>query len=163
MTQVAEKVQDETMDNEENIVQEAMGRWLTFRLADEVYGIDVIRVREILRVFNIMPVPGAPQCVLGITNIRGSVVTVVDGRSHFKLPTHDGDDETRLIVIESGDEIAGVVVDSVSDVVDVPISAIDTNPKLSARKGSQFINGIVNHAKGLIIILSVDTFFRVDK
>lgn len=162
MTQVAENLQDETLDDEGEVQQEAMGRWLTFRLADEVFGIDVIRVREILRVFNIMPVPGAPECVLGITNIRGSVVTVIDGRSHFKLSAHENDDDTRLIVIESGDEIAGVVVDSVSDVIDLPLSAIDTNPKLNARKGSQFIKGIVNHTKGLIIILSVDTFFACD-
>lgn len=159
MTQAAESLQDETTNNEEDIDQGALGRWLTFRLADEVYGVDVIRVREILRVFNIMPVPGSPDCVLGITNIRGSVVTVVDGRSHFKLPSHESNDETRLIVIESGDEIAGVIVDSVSDVVDLPNSSIDTNPKLNARSGSQFIKGIVNHTKGLIIILSVDTFF----
>lgn len=162
MTDVAENLQDEALDNENVVEQEALGRWLTFRLADEVYGVDVIRVREILRVFNIMPVPGAPEYVLGITNIRGSVVTVIDGRSHFNLPSHESDDKTRLIVIESGDEIAGVVVDSVSDVVDLPISAIDTNPKLNARKGSRFIKGIVNHGKGLIIILSVDTFFSYD-
>lgn len=159
MTQAAESLQDETTNGEEDIDHGELGRWLTFRLADEVYGVDVIRVREILRVFNIMPVPGSPDCVLGITNIRGSVVTVVDGRSHFKLPSHESDEETRLIVIESGDEIAGVIVDSVSDVVDLPNSSIDTNPKLNARRGSQFIKGIVNHTKGLIIILSVDTFF----
>lgn len=162
MTDVAEDLQDEIVGDEDDFKQEEMGRWLTFQLADEVYGVDVIRVREILRVFNIMPVPGAPEYVLGITNIRGSVVTVVDGRSHFNLPAHESDDETRLIVIESGDEIAGVIVDSVSDVVDLPNSSIDTNPKLNARKGTRFIKGIVNHTNGLIIILSVDTFFAYE-
>lgn len=159
MTQAVESIQDEGLNEEGETQQDPLGRWITFRLEDEVYGIDVIRVREILRAFNVMPVPGSPPCVLGITNIRGSVVTVIDGRSHFKLPSSENDEDTRLIVIESGDEIAGVIVDSVSDVVDLPISAIDTNPKLNARKGSQFIKGIVNHANGLIIILSVDTFF----
>ena len=158
MTEAAIDLQTDEQNNDDS-TQEAQGRWITFRLKDEIYGIDVMRVREILRIFNIMPVPGAPQHILGITNIRGSVVTVIDGRSHFNLPEHEYDDETRMIVLENEDEIAGVVVDSVSDVVDFPLSAIDTNPKLNVRKGSKFIKGIVNHTKGLIIILSVDTFF----
>lgn len=158
MTEAAVNLQADDQNNGET-VQEDLCRWITFRLEDEIYGIDVMRVREILRVFNIMPVPGSPEYVLGITNIRGSVVTVIDGRSHFNLPEHEYDDETRMIVLEHEDEIAGVVVDSVSDVVDLPVSAIDTNPKLNVRKDSRFIKGIVNHTNGLIIILSVDTFF----
>lgn len=162
MNDLANDYQDDVSLDEEEVVQEAIARWITFRLADEVYGIDVIRVREILRAFNILPVPGAPDYVLGITNIRGSVVTVVDGRTRFNLPTSEHDEDTRLIVIESGDEVAGVVVDSVSDVVDLPASAIDTNPKLNAREGSKYIKGVVNHDNGLIIILSIDKFFSSD-
>lgn len=158
MTEAAENIHEENLDDDE-IVQEPLGRWLTFRLEDETYGVDVIRVQEILRVYNIMPVPGAPDYILGITNIRGSVVTVIDGRAHFNLPHQEHNDETRLIVLEAGDEIAGVVVDGVSDVVDLPVSSIDTNPKLNARKNSQFIKGVVNHDSGLIIILNIDSFF----
>lgn len=162
MVDLADDLQDEILEEGEKKKQEEVGRWITFRLADEIYGIDVIRVREILRIYNILPVPGAPDRVLGITNIRGSVVTVVDGRARFNLPPQEADDDTRLIVLESGDEVAGVVVDSVSDVVDLPVSAIDTNPRLNSKEGSIYIKGVVNHTNGLIIILSIDKFFTGD-
>ena len=162
MTDLAEgtKVEDGVYDDNEKKAN--IGRWITFRLGEEAYGIDVIQVREILRVFNVLPVPGAPSHIMGITNIRGSVVTVIDGRKRFNLPSQEEDDDTRLIVLEFGDETAGVIVDSVSDVVDLPESSIDKNPRLNITEGSKYIKGIVNHTNGLIIILSVEKFFTDD-
>lgn len=162
MNELAEEYATDSLSGEEGQGQEPVGRWITFRLASESYAIDVIQVREILRVFKVLPVPGSPSYVLGITNIRGSVVTVVDGRARFSLPPHEHDEDTRLIVLESEDEVAGVIVDSVSDVLDLPVSAIDTNPRLNAQDGSKYIKGVVNDASGLIIILSIEKFFSGD-
>lgn len=135
-----------------------MIRWITFRLANETYGIDVKQVREILRINNIFPVPGAPDCVVGITNIRGSVITVIDGRRWLGLVESELTDVARMIVIETDDEVAAIIVDSVSDVVDLPVSAIDASPKMNPRDDSHYINGVISYPGGLIIILDIDSF-----
>jgi purine-binding chemotaxis protein CheW len=133
-------------------------RWITFRLGNETYGIEVRQVREILRINNIFPVPGAPDCVVGITNIRGSVITVIDGRSLLHLAASKLTDAGRMIVLETRDEVAAIVVDSVSDVVDLPASAIDANPRMHPREDSRYINGVISNADELIIILYIDSF-----
>ena len=135
-----------------------MIRWIAFQLGDEIYGVEVKRVREILRINNILPVPGAPDYVLGITNIRGSVVTVVDGRKRINLQPIDYTDATRMIVLESEDDIVAIVVDNVADVIDLPESSIDSNPKLKTKQGSKYIDGVVSHSDGLIIILNAERF-----
>ncbi len=143
-------------------VQEPMVRWISFYLGDERFAVEVEAVREILRISNILPVPGADSFILGITNIRGSVVTVIDGRSRFMLPAKEQDDLSRIIVIEYGEEAVGVLVDSVSDVVDLPLSAIDANPKLNNNEGTKYIKGVVSQDDGLIIILNVERFLGIE-
>ena len=82
--------------------QDPVLRWVTFRLGDETYGINVMQVQEVLRMTEIAPVPGAPSYVLGIVNLRGNVVTVIDTRNRFGLPPVDTDDATRIVIIETG-------------------------------------------------------------
>ena len=100
-------------------------QWVTFMLEGEIYGIEVIQVQEVLRVTEIAPVPGSPDYVLGIINLRGNVVTVLDTRRRFGLPGHEITDATRIIIIESEDNIVGVLVDSVAEVVELKKSAIE--------------------------------------
>jgi purine-binding chemotaxis protein CheW len=133
-------------------------RWITCRLGGESYGIEVKQVREILRINNVLPVPGAPDCVVGITNIRGNVVTVIDGRRRLNLPAQELTDAARMIVLESSDEVAAIIVDSVSDVMDMPVSAIDASPKLNSREDAHYISGVISNDSSLIIILNVDRF-----
>lgn len=144
-------------------VREPLVRWITFQLGDEHYGVEVIHVREILRVGNIFPVPGSPDCVLGVTNIRGSVITIVDGRKRFRLPATTHTDASRIIVIEVGEEEAGILVDRVTDVVDLPVSGIDVTPKLNSRENSSYVAGVVNQDHGLIIMLDVNNLFTEEE
>ncbi len=141
---------------------EPMIRLITFDLADERYGVEVGQVREILRINQIFPVPGAPDYVVGITNIRGSVVTIIDGRRRFNLAPAEYTELARMVVLEANDEIAAVLVDSVSDVIDVPRSQVESNPKMNARDDSPYISGVVTDDKGLIILLKVETFITDD-
>ena len=90
-------------------------RWVTFRLADEIYGINVMQVQEVLRMTEIAPVPGAPGCVIGIINLRGNVVTVVDARELFGLVRNDSTDQTRIMIVEINKLIVGLLVDSVAE------------------------------------------------
>jgi len=87
---------------------EEMTQWVTFMLQGEKYGIDVMHVKEVLRDIEIAPVPGAPPYVLGIINLRGNVVTVVDTRSRFNLAPRELDDNTRVIVIETEEQSLGL-------------------------------------------------------
>ena len=145
---------------DEDYSNEPLVRWITFKLGNENYGVEVKHVREILRISNIFPVPGAPSCVLGITNIRGNVVTVIDGRRRLNLPEQSHDDETRLIVFDADDDMAGIVVDNVTDVLDLPLSIVEVNPNINDLKNSKYIKGVVTQVDGLIIMLDVDNIFN---
>ncbi|MGL6177259.1 MAG: chemotaxis protein CheW, partial [Vibrionaceae bacterium] len=103
-------------------------QWVTFMLGSETYGINVMQVREVLRYTEIAPVPGAPSHVLGIINLRGNVVTVLDMRTLFGLEPSDVTNETRVIVIETSTQVVGLMVDSVAEVVYLKSSEIDTTP-----------------------------------
>ncbi len=151
---------DET-GNEIN--HEPMIRLITFKLDNETYGIEVNQVREILRINQTFPVPGAPDYVLGITNIRGNVITVLDARIRFNLSKVEYTDNARMIVVESGNDTVAVVVDSVSDVIDVTKSSIDVNLKINMSGDSRYINGVVTRAHGLIIILNVEKFIAEEQ
>ena len=92
-------------------------QYVTFRLDDETYGINVMQIQEVLRYSEIAPVPGAPHYVLGIINLRGNVVTVIDTRTRFGLVQSDVSDQTRIVVLELEGQVVGVLVDSVAEVV----------------------------------------------
>ena len=151
-----EEVENTYIEEDEN--REPVVRWITFQLSDETYGIEVQQVREILRINNILPVPGSPDYVLGITNIRGNVVTVIDARRRMNLSVVDVTELSRMIVLESNDEVVAVVVDNVSNIIDLPESSIDSNPKLNTNNDARFIDGVVSHSDDLIIILNVERF-----
>ncbi len=129
--------------------------WVTFKLDAEKYGIDVMRVREVLRNSEIAPVPGAPDFVLGIINLRGNVVTVIDTRKRFGLPPRDTDDATRIVILESGDDVVGMMVDSVAEVVDLRASAIETAPNVGNDESAKFIQGVSNLESGLLILVDL--------
>lgn len=114
-------------------------QWVTFQLEEETYGINVMQVREVLRYTEIAPVPGAPDYVLGIINLRGNVVTVIDTRSRFGLMQGEITDNTRIIVIESERQVIGILVDSVAEVVYLRSSEIDSTPSVGTDESSKFI------------------------
>jgi purine-binding chemotaxis protein CheW len=92
-------------------------QWVTFQLEDETYGIDVMVVREVLKYQDIAPVPGAPDYVMGIINIRGTVISVINTRLRFGLSEKEPEENTRIVILEIGQHIIGIVVDSVAEVV----------------------------------------------
>ena len=94
-------------------------RWVTFHLGNEVYGVNVMQVKEVLRYTEIAPVPGSPEYVLGIINLRGNVVTVIDTRMRFGLEHAPVTDNSRIVIIEAEKQVVGILVDSVAEVVDL--------------------------------------------
>ncbi len=149
------------LDNEED--NDPVLQWVTYRLEDEIYGINVIQVQEVLRIIEITPVPGAPDYVLGIINLRGSVVTVIDTRRRFGLMPKESDDFTRIIVAEINNNVIGMLVDSVSEVVYLHQSEIDTAPSVNSDDNSRFIQGVTNREEGLLILVDVNKLLAEDK
>ena len=131
-------------------------RWVTFRLENEKYGINVMQVQEVLRVTEIAPVPGAPSYVLGIINLRGNVVTVIDTRSRFGLSSAEMDDSTRIVIIEADEQVVGILVDSVAEVVDLKASEIETAPNVGTEESTKFIQGVASHDNELLILVDLN-------
>ena len=129
---------------------------VTFRLKDETYGINVMQVQEVLRITEITPVPGAPGYVLGIINLRGNVVTVIDTRTRFGLPTTELDDASRIVIIESEQQVVGILVDSVAEVVELRNSQIDQAPSVGNDESARYIQGVASRDEGLLIVVDLN-------
>ncbi|MCW8880282.1 MAG: chemotaxis protein CheW [Kangiellaceae bacterium] len=146
------------MTTEENFIgkqeseDDAVLQWVTFRLANETYGINVMQVQEVLRYSDIAPVPGAPPYVLGIINLRGNVVTVIDTCQRFGLSPIEITDNTRIVIIETNQQVIGILVDSVAEVVYLKASEIETTPNVGNEESAKFIQG-VTHKEGELLIL----------
>lgn len=130
-------------------------RWVTFRLGQELYGVNVMQVREVLRYTEIAPVPGAPSYVLGIINLRGNVVTVMDTRMRFGLAPAEVTDSSRIMIIESDSHVVGILVDSVAEVVDLNTNDIDDTPNVGTEESAKFISGVCNREDDLLILIDL--------
>jgi len=137
-------------------------RWVTFRLADEIYGINVMQVQEVLRMTEIAPVPGAPGCVIGIINLRGNVVTVVDARELFGLVRNDSTDQTRIMIVEINKLIVGLLVDSVAEVVNIQNSEIDSAPSIGNDDNSRYIQGVYSKNDEILILVDLNRLMTAD-
>lgn len=145
-------------DSNDNVLQ-----WVTFQLDDETYGINVMQVQEVLRYSEIAPVPGAPSYVLGIINLRGNVVTVIDTRLRFGLQTTEVTDNSRIVIIESEQQVIGILVDSVAEVVYLKSSEIDSAPNVGTDESARFIQGVSNRDDELLILVDLDKMLTDDE
>jgi purine-binding chemotaxis protein CheW len=138
-------------------------QWVTFRLADEIYGINVMQVQEVLRVSEIAPVPGAPHYVLGIINLRGNVVTVVDTRIRLGLQTSEVTDSTRIVIIEGAKHVVGILVDCVAEVVDLPSSEVESAPNVGNDESAKYIQGVASRDGELLILVDLNKLLTDDE
>lgn len=144
--------------NDDEVLQ-----WVTFKLDSETYGINVMQVQEVLRYSEIAPVPGAPLYVLGIINLRGNVVTVIDTRSRFGLESSEITDNTRVVIIESEKQVIGILVDSVAEVVYLRASDIDVAPNVGNDESAKFIQGVSNREGELLILVDLNKLLSDDE
>lgn len=137
-------------------------RWVTFQLADEVYGINVMQVQEVLRMSEVAPVPGAPHSVMGIVNLRGNVVTVIDTRELFGLPTHELTEHSRIMIVECNKMTVGLLVDSVAEVVNIQSSDIDAPPNIGHDDQSRYILGVYSKDNEILILVDLNKLLSPD-
>lgn len=149
---------DVTVASDDEVLQ-----WVTYRLGDETYGINVMQVQEVLRHTEIAPVPGAPDYVLGIINLRGNVVTVIDTRARFGLPEVEITDNTRIVIIEADEQVLGIMVDSVAEVVYLKSSEIDSAPNVGTEESTKFIQGVSNRDDELLILVDLNRMLNDDE
>ncbi len=131
------------------------GKYLTFNLADEQYGLEILKVREIVKVMDITGVPQMPDYVKGVVNLRGKVIPVVDLRLKFGLPGTDYTDETCIIVVNVGTE-TGIVVDTVEEVADIKDEQIEPPPEFGSQIDTRFILGLGKVGERVKILLDID-------
>ncbi len=131
------------------------GKYLTFRLADEEYGLGILKVREINKIMDITAVPRMPAYVKGVINLRGKVIPVVDLRLRFGLAEAKHTDETCIIVVDVGTE-TGVIVDTVQEVLDISDQQIEPPPAVGSDVNTEFILGMGKVGDRVKILLDIN-------
>ena len=131
---------------------QVLSRWVCFEMAGQFYGLPISAVQEVLADISIEPVPGTTRLVLGVINLRGNVVTVVDLRRHFGFADVQ-DEQTRIIVVDHGSEALGLCVDRVADVRKLSEGAIKPAPATGGGKAEAGIRGMVSRAGELLTLL----------
>jgi purine-binding chemotaxis protein CheW len=139
---------------------------LTFCLGDETYGMDILRVQELRGWTPVTRVPKAPDHMLGVLNLRGSIVPIIDMRRRFNLAKADFTPLTVIVVVsvqlESGRREFGMVVDSVSEVIDLAADQVQETPEIGARSSEEFILGLATAHERMVILLDIDRLVKAD-
>jgi purine-binding chemotaxis protein CheW len=151
MSEKAEKAgfNDEFYEEDEDTQK---GKYLTFRLAKEDYGIEIRHVTEIIGIQKITEIPELPDYIKGVINLRGKVIPVMDVRTRFSLPPREYDERTCIIVVDIDDKAVGLVVDQVNEVADIPEENIEPPPR-TRRESGRFIQGLGKMDKEVKILL----------
>ncbi len=142
-------------------------QYLTFKLGEELYSLDIAKVREVLDFTAITRLPRMPVFMRGVINLRGSAVPVVDLHHKFGMATMRKTVNTCIIIVEitvdGVTSVLGALADSVQEVVDLEAGQIEPAPRIGARHGEEFIKGIGRHNDRFILILDIDKVFSMDE
>ena len=133
---------------------------LTFALAGEEYGVEILAVREIRSWSRVTRIPQTPDYVLGVLNLRGAIVPVMDLRLRFGLARESYGDETVMIIVAIGERLFGIVVDAVSDVIDIDPAATKPVPDMGAVVDTRYLKGLVTHDERMVMLLDVEKLMR---
>ena len=146
----------ETQNSASAIVTERAGKYLTFGLAEEQYGLEILKVREIIGVMDITAVPKTPEFVKGVINLRGKVIPVVDLRLKFAMEEAEHTEETCIIVVDVDGIEMGIIVDQVSEVMDIATGEIEDPPAFGTSVDTSFILGMGEAEGNVTILLDID-------
>lgn len=138
------------------------GKYLTFLLDDEEYGLEILKVREIIGIMDITKVPQTPAFVEGVINLRGKVIPVIDLRTKFGLQRAEYNDQTCIIVVDVG-LLTGIIVDTVKEVHDIPGPNIEPPPHLGSSVDTSFILGMGKVKEDVKILLDVDKVLSTEE
>ena len=154
------------MENQKNRQQDMEGelnQLISFEVGDEEYGLDILRVKEVIRIREISRLPKAPSFVKGIINLRGDVIPIIDLRDKFGLEHKEYTAMTRVIVVDVEEKLVGMVVDAASQVVRIPADQIDPPPPLVGGLSAEYIRGIGKLDESLVILLRIDKILSTEE
>lgn len=159
-TQTNVTVPQETLQNDSLATKGKEGKYLTFYVAEEEYGLEILKVREIIGLMDITAVPKTPGFVRGVINLRGKVIPVVELRSKFDLESTEDTDQTCIVVVDVAFDDSslqiGVLVDSVSEVLDIPSDDIEDSPSFGTALKTDFIRGMAKSNGSVKILLNIE-------
>jgi purine-binding chemotaxis protein CheW len=155
------------MNRSEKTMTADEGKYLTFKLAGEEYGISILKIKEIIGMMPITPVPQTPEYVKGVINLRGMVVPLVDLRLRLGMAPHNYTERTCIVVIElsgrNGTILMGIAVDTVLQVLNIKNEAIEESPSFGAALDTDFILGIAKMESSVKILLDLDQVLMVQE
>lgn len=155
------------MDQIVKAMPDKEGKYLTFSLSEEEYGIGILKIKEIIGMMPITTVPQTPDFVKGVINLRGKVIPVVDLRLRFKMDVKDYTERTCIIVVEieekSGTILMGIVVDSVSEVLNIKADEIEETPTFGTKLNTDYILGMAKMEGGVKILLDIDQVLSAEE
>ena len=136
---------------------------VTFAIGEEEFGIDILKVQEIIRTMAITKVPNSPPHVEGVINLRGKVIPVIDLRSRFLLESKPHDNQTRIIVVDLHSVVIGFVVDGVSEVLRIQSNTVEPPPPVASGVESEYIKGVGKLDDRLLILLDLDKLIPTEE
>lgn len=139
------------------------GKYLTFSLVDQEYGLEILKVREIIGLVPITEVPGTPEFVKGVINLRGKVIPVADLRLKFAMASVEPTEETCIIVVDVAGVEMGIIVDHVSEVLDIAESEIEDTPSFGTEVNTDFILGMGKRDNQVAILLDISAVLNSDQ
>ena len=158
---------DQKMNQAIKAMADKEGKYLTFTLAAEEYGIGILKIKEIIGMLPITSVPQTPEFVKGVINLRGKVIPVMDLRLRFGMPPIDYTERTCIIVVEiagqSGTILVGIVVDAVSEVLNIKAADIEKTPTFGIKLNTDYILGMAKMEGGVKILLDIDQVLSRDE
>lgn len=135
---------------------------VTFSIDEEEFGVNILKVQEIIRIMEITRVPRSPEFVEGVINLRGRVIPIVDLRRRFGLAAIAHDKDTRIIIIELNSLVVGFIVDAVSEVLRIPADTVEPTPPVAAGVDSEYISGVGKLQDRLLILLDLDKLLTAE-
>jgi len=139
------------------------GKKLTFELLNASYGIEITKVREIIGMRDIIPVPRTPEFILGVMNLRGTIIPVLDLRMIFDLPRDENSKETRIVVVEMEDREVGLIVDRVCGVLDIEDHQVEDSPEFGDGLNTSFVLGMAMTGTGVTALLDLEEILNSDQ
>lgn len=136
---------------------------VSFIVAGEEFGVDILKVQEIIRPIEITRVPNAPEFVEGVVNLRGGIVPVVDLRERFGFPSREQDDSTRIVVTEVDGQVIGFVTDAVKEVIRIEREVIDEPPELAVGIDAHYIRSVARLEDRLLILLDLSAVISTEE
>lgn len=130
-----------------------------FTLDENIYAVDIMRIREIIKPQKLTSLPKAPPYIEGVLNLRGAVTPVIDLRKRFGLPPREINSAVRLLIVRVAKQLLGLMVDSVTEVITVPAKDIKPPPQIAGGVGAEFLLGVCLSQDSLIVLLNIDTIF----